>query len=138
MAAAAVRDKLEDVELREEDMRWVGDYAARFVGADQLFEERDEGFDYSYYRGGANLDERGARDGDDFVLGEFLGRRAGAMGELPSREGKLSVFRLDLEGYKSSTYPRSEPLHQAVYQARIAIHCASMVAGLCLRLLMFG
>src|SRR5690349_4998684 len=33
------------------------------------------------------------------------------------------------------TYPRGEPLHQAAYQACIAIHCASRVAGPCLRLL---
>lgn len=58
----------------------VGDYG--FVGAGEVLVEGQESVEDEADGGGANLDECGAGDGDDVVLGEVLGGRAGAVGEL--------------------------------------------------------
>lgn len=77
---AALGDQLEDVELREEDMGGVGQHC--LVGMREILEEGQQGFEDDGDGGNANLDEGGARDGDDIVLVEILGRIACTMGEL--------------------------------------------------------
>jgi hypothetical protein len=52
------------------------------VVTDEFLEQSKEAVENGADGGGADLDERGAGDGDDVVLGEVLGRRAGAVGEL--------------------------------------------------------
>jgi hypothetical protein len=74
-----------------------------------------------------------------------LDRRAGAVGELLGRK-KAKVSRssacrqgpgqLALERASASTHSRSEPVHQASHQVRIAVHCALTRTGLGRRLLM--
>lgn len=48
----------------------------------EVLEQAQEGIENEADGGGADLDECGAGDGDDVVLGEVLGGRAGAVGEL--------------------------------------------------------
>ena len=52
------------------------------VGTREVLEQGEERIEDEAEGGRADLDEGGAGDGDDVVLGEVLGRRAGAVGEL--------------------------------------------------------
>lgn len=76
----ALGDQLEDVEFGEEDVRGVGQDC--LVGMREIFEEGQQRFEHDGDGGNANLDEGGARDGDDIILVEILGRIARSMGEL--------------------------------------------------------
>jgi hypothetical protein len=52
------------------------------VVTNELLEQSEEAVEDGADGGGADLDEGGASDGGDVVLGEVLGRRASAVGEL--------------------------------------------------------
>jgi hypothetical protein len=126
-----------------------------FVWADEVLEQGQEGVEDEADGRRADLDERGAGDGDDVVLGEVLGRRAGAVGELstaPSASTSIDPFHRLIASYttqpfklipgrserskRESTHSRGQPVHQAGHQARIAVHCALTRAEPGRRLLM--
>jgi hypothetical protein len=59
------------------------------VGAGELLEQSQERIEDKADGGGADLDQRGAGDGDDIILGKVLGWRACAVGELLARPSAL-------------------------------------------------
>jgi hypothetical protein len=71
IAGAAVGDELENVEFGEQHMRRVGKDA--LVVTNELLEQSEEAVEDGADGGGADLDEGGASDGGDVVLGEVLG-----------------------------------------------------------------
>jgi hypothetical protein len=52
------------------------------VGTGEFLEQGQEGIEDQADGGGADLNQRGAGDGDDVILGKVLGWRAGAVGKL--------------------------------------------------------